>query len=197
MLVKVCGITNVGDGIMASEMGAFILGVVLSERSIRKGTVEVVSQLKSYGYSVAAVHTSMNDAITSVGDEDYIQLHFPHVIHEVEEIKKLGKKVISVIPVDSSTEYIGEIKQASDLVLFEHKPEIVDKMTQISPFMDKSTGVAGGIAINNLREIISHEPGFIDVSSSLECAPGKKSKLKMEKFFREVKLLGNTCEQDA
>ena len=197
MLVKVCGITDVKDGIMAAEMGSFILGVVLSEISARKGTAEVVSGLKSYGYSVAAVHTSMDDAINSMGEEDFIQLHFTHGTEEVAQIKKLGKRVISVIPVDSSPEFIGEMKKASDLVLFEHKPEIADKMNQISPFLDNSTGVAGGIRVHNLGEIIPHRPGFIDVSSSLEYAPGRKSQQKMAEFFREVKLLGNTCEQDA
>ncbi len=196
MPVKVCGITDLRDGIRAAGLGAFILGVVLSEKSIRRGTADLVSQLKSYGYTVAAVHTSLNDAISSVGDEDYIQLHFNHGPDEIDLVKKHGKKTISVIPIDSTHEFIMEMKQASDLILFEYKPLIAGKMHQISPFLDNSTGVAGGINAGNLKDIIPHSPGFIDVSSSLEYTPGKKSEEKMVEFFREVNLLENTCRQD-
>ena len=195
MQVKICGITVTSDGTAAVNMGASILGVVLSGGSIRKGSPELISELKSLGYTVAAVHTSLDDALDLIGDEDYIQLHFRHSAEDVRGVKKHGKKIISVLSVDSEPELIKEIHAVSNMILFEHKPFIVGEMRKVAPYLDAMAGVAGGIDSGNVREIMEHGPGIIDVSSSLEYMPGRKSVQKIEEFFREVKFFEKTCRQ--
>lgn len=46
--------------------------------------------------------------------------------------------------------------------------------------------VAGGVSVFNIEEIIQMKPFGVDVSSSLEEYPGKKSTEKMKDFFRKI-----------
>ena len=45
--------------------------------------------------------------------------------------------------------------------------------------------LAGGVSSDNLKEFLSLRPYAVDVSSSLEERPGKKSEEKMKDFFRK------------
>nr|WP_277868685.1 phosphoribosylanthranilate isomerase [Cuniculiplasma divulgatum] len=184
-----CGVTNIEDAKIASDSGATIIGVVLSDLSPRKGSMELVKELKEYGMNVASVYTDLEASLKYDSGEDYAQLHFPNSAQDMEKVREDGRKIISVIDVDREvieSDTMRERSHNADLVLLESRSGIVDKMSDIESFLNKKVGVAGKINIENLRKIMDYHPGFIDASSGLEAYPGKKDASKIRNFFREA-----------
>ncbi|MCL6014689.1 MAG: hypothetical protein M1323_03570, partial [Candidatus Thermoplasmatota archaeon] len=172
-----------------SDSGAAIIGVVLSDLSPRKGSMELVKELKEYGMNVASVYTDLETSLKYDSGEDYAQLHFPNSAQDMEKVREDGRKIISVIDVDREvieSDTMRERSHNADLVLLESRSGIVDKMSDIEPFLNKKVGVAGKINIENLKKIMDYHPGFIDASSGLEAYPGKKDASKIRNFFREA-----------
>ncbi|MHB1507708.1 MAG: phosphoribosylanthranilate isomerase [Cuniculiplasma sp.] len=187
MFLKICGITRTSDGILAHDMGSDILGVVMSPQSPRRGSMSVINELRDLGFHVAAVHTSMMDAINMQSEEDYAQLHFDHVSEQVEQIKETGRKVISVVFENTKMERVEELSNVSDLVLLEKKPDISQHIDKFRNIIGPKVGVAGGINSVNLKKVMKYYPGIVDVSSSLESSPGIKDENRIREFFREVR----------
>lgn len=190
--VKICGITNVEDGLNALKTGAAILGVVLSDLSPRKGTMDLVLKLKHEGAVVATVHTDMDSVLVNDGEQDYVQLHFDHTCEDILRIRdQTGKKVISVIRTRdlSSALRTGRerINCGADLVLIDTGASVADivKGSNLHEFQGK-IGLAGKISPYNASAVMEAHPGFLDVSSSLESYPGKKDADLMYKFMEVV-----------
>lgn len=189
LFFKVCGITNFEDARIARDSGAAIIGVVLSDLSPRKGSRELVMELKEYGMKVASVYTDMETCLKYDSGEDYAQLHFPNTAQDMDRIREDGRKIISVIDVDREvieSVTMKERTRKADLVLLESRSGISGKMQDIRSFFDEKVGVAGKINPENIRKIIDYQPGFVDASSGLEVYPGKKDALKIRNFFREA-----------
>lgn len=187
--IKICGITNLEDAEVASSSGASILGVVLAERSPRKGTPELVEELSSFGYHVAGVYTDLDSIKKEATDEEYIQLHFLHGSDEIEYVHgKLGKKTISVVFPEENKNYLVEARDkllaGTDLVLADFGRSITEKdCREIPDLKGNRIGLAGKISIDNLQVAMSPNPYFLDLSSRLEAYPGKKDHEKVRRFM--------------
>lgn len=185
--IKICGITNTDDAEMAFSAGASILGVVLSDRSPRKGTPELVRLLSSTGYSVAGVYTEMKTVKLFSTDEDYIQLHFKHGRNEIDFVHDhLGKKTISVVfPEGNFLDVAKEkLEEGTDLVLVDFGRDITEIVPEVIPDLNGyKIGLAGRISADNLPTVVKHNPYFIDLSSKLEKYPGKKDHESVKKFM--------------
>ncbi len=190
--VKICGITNVEDGIDALKMGATILGVVLSDLSPRKGTMDLVRKLKQADAVVATVHTDMDSVLMNYGEQDYIQLHFDHTCEDISRVREqTGKKVISVIRTRDVPSAVktgrDRISCGADLVLIDTGVPVVDiiKGKNLLEFHERM-GLAGKISPENASAVMKVHPGFLDVSSSIESYPGKKNTELMGKLMEVV-----------
>ncbi|WP_297216698.1 phosphoribosylanthranilate isomerase [Thermoplasma sp.] len=186
MRVKICGITNVKDAMMASEAGADIVGFVFDKRSPRHADYEVLKQASRAGMTVAAVYTDISSVYTSEMVEDYVQIHFPHDDSLIDYVHEQGGRVISVIHYgfeDLSKKY-GDYRKA-DIIMVERKPKISEVIGS-DDFDGKKLGFAGGIDQNDVHMILRRSPLLIDVSSSLEYAPGRKDKHKIMNFFEAL-----------
>ncbi|MCL5731330.1 MAG: phosphoribosylanthranilate isomerase [Candidatus Thermoplasmatota archaeon] len=187
-MVKVCGITNFEDGELAVELGASMLGVVRTRSSPRYAGSELFSLLRPLGVPLVGVYTSMNE-IPEVPEEDIVQLHFDHGRSEIESVKRRGKTVISVITYRSVPDFIERYENlraaGADLIMLERKEGIValgKPLLHLSMMYD--FGISGKISHDEIEFIREIKPKFIDLSSSLEEYPGKKDRMKMERFFR-------------
>lgn len=192
--IKICGITNEEDARYAASSGASILGVILSNRSPRKGTVELVRELSVSGYSIAGVYTDFESVRKESSLEDFIQLHFVHGIDEIKFVRnELGKKVISVIFPEKDTDFMEDadekLKNGADLVLLEYGREINSSDIEGLPDLTgKKIGLAGKISETNLSTVMRANPFFIDLSSKLEEYPGKKDHGKIKSFMEVFRL---------
>lgn len=191
--IKICGITNLEDAEASSSAGASIIGVVLSDRSPRKGTHELVGELSSSGFQVAGVYTDMDSVKNGATDEDYIQLHFLHGPDEIEYVHdRLGKKTISVVFPAENRNFLVEAQNkllaGTDLVLADFGRSITGNDCRSIPNLSgRKIGLAGKISLENLQEVIKPNPYFLDLSSRLEAYPGKKDHEKVRKFMEVLR----------
>jgi phosphoribosylanthranilate isomerase len=184
--VKICGITNVHDAEYSIKKGAEFIGVILDYSVKRHGTEDLIKEIKNIKKTgVVGVYTSMPDA--NEINEDIIQLHFDHSPGDVKYIKNVLKKnVISVIDISKNDylERIDEYKKAgSDYILLEDRSGIVNRMDDLRNIDLTGIGLAGKISPENVSNILSLNPEFIDLSSSLESEIGKKSEKRIDELF--------------
>lgn len=189
VLIKVCGVANLEDGIFAGKCGADIVGVVLDPKVPRHGDSRVVSQIHDAGFQTAGVYTSLDSAMHDFGDEDYIQLHFKHDPEVVGVVKRIsGRKIISVIqftdPDGLEEMAISRYKAGADIVLLENRHGIMNSIQEIGAIQESiRTGVAGKITPEIAVRLAETRPLMIDLSSSLEVRPGKKDHKLVAKLF--------------
>lgn len=194
MLVKVCGVANLDDAIFASEKGADIIGVILDQNVTRHGDAALITAIHDAGIITAGVYTSLDAALQENSDEDLIQLHFPHEPEIVKKVKQeTGKRVISVIQFTSA----GGLKELAvshyaadaDIVLLENNSGIINSLNHIANVQKSArTGVSGKITPSNAAEFAKVNPLMIDLSSSLEDYPGKKSHKLVSELFRNLEV---------
>lgn len=186
--IKICGLTNLDDAEFSADAGAVLLGVVLSDKSPRKGNQELVKELSRKGYPVVGVYTEIETVEKLSSQEDFIQLHFPHNKSEIDFVHGLKKKTISVVFPDKNPHFMKEateyLEMGTDLVLIDFGREIVSADTEtLSGIRERKIGLAGKISLENLPLVVELEPYFIDLSSKLEKYPGKKDHEKIRRFM--------------
>ena len=202
MKVKICGITNVGDALMACEFGADLIGVVVSEESKRKISFEKAKEiLDSVPENVlTVVVTTSTDAneLQRIADEikpRIIQLH-----GEVSEDLKLNVKLTKSISVEKGLDYIEYMKKYEfvDFFLLDSKVKGIVGGTgvthdwniskEIVGASEKPVFLAGGLNPDNVKEAIEKvKPYGVDVASGVEKEIGKKDLEKVREFIRRAK----------
>jgi len=194
MRVKICGITNLEDGLNASNLGADALGFVFYEKSPRYisplHALEIVKKLPPFivrvGLFVNVIAKEV-DEICKISKMDLAQIHF-----EADDnfYKNLKTKHIKVI----------RAKSKDDLMLHEHEYKIVDafvdefggagKRCNLEWFEDVDCSkiiLAGGLDFENLNEVKKYNFYGVDVSSGVELTKGKKCEDKMRLFIENAK----------
>ena len=195
--LKICGINS--EDIIQTILqngGCQYLGFVfyppsprnLSIENSKKLTLLVPSNIKK----VAVLVKPKKEFVNQIKDQfDYLQLYDVSP-QETAELKFLSqKKIIQAI----------KIKSKEDINLYNQYVNIADEFLFDSSSMEKSSSfdwdylrgikikrwfLAGGININNLEKA-KNITQKIDISSSLEDNPGKKSAKKISDFLQKVK----------
>ncbi|MBL4679842.1 MAG: phosphoribosylanthranilate isomerase [Pseudomonadales bacterium] len=198
--VKICGITNIDDAIAAIDLGADALGFNLYEPSPRylraSGIKKIVDRLPPFvtciGLFVNADKASVEESI-SLGSFDLLQFHGD----ETDDFcRQFSRPFIKAIRVKRITE-IDEIAKAFPSC----KALLVDALVDGkfggtgeslnwdgAPFVTKPIILAGGLTpLNVSRAIQKVQPFSVDVSSGVECEPGRKDKYLMQSFMNAVR----------
>jgi phosphoribosylanthranilate isomerase len=210
--VKICGITNLEDALVAVEAGADAVGFVFYEKSPRKMEAErvrqIVSQLPDAIEKVGVVVNETEDHICAIADDagiTAVQMHGddedPHVADLV--VKKRKLKILVGLSMRHPTPEGWAMMWAPDNVhafLADSgssvKPggtgESFDWASSIKTLSTiKTLGnlvVAGGLTPENVSEAISIlHPWGVDVSSGVEAKPGKKDPDKVRAFVKAVR----------
>jgi phosphoribosylanthranilate isomerase len=208
--VKICGLTNIGDAILAKSLGADLLGFLFAEESPRfvgkENATRIIHQLPI--------------------DVDKVGLFKDHDIKHVAEcIYDCGLTAVQLHGVESP-EYCGSLKSIiSDmgrtvklLKTFKVKDRIMGRnpneypqcdyylFDTYHPTMMGGTGmsfdwkalkgfksdkpffIAGGLTPENVEAAINEmDPYGVDVASGVEVSPGKKDPSKIEEFIINAK----------
>jgi phosphoribosylanthranilate isomerase len=196
--IKICGITNLDDALLAAALGADALGFILYAKSPRYVDPEVarqiIGQLPPF---VAAVGVFVDEAATVVQEVaaraglDWIQLHGQE---SPEYCRSLGRKVIKAFRVQDE----GSLRRLADyggaaqaLLLDTYKKGQVGGTGEIFDWhlarKAKNYGpiiLAGGLTAENVAQAIAAAgPAAVDAASGTEAAPGKKDPAKLRAFF--------------
>ena len=214
--VKICGITNTGDAVKISSLGADAVGFILSTNSPRRISNEkakdIIKALEGCKNKVSKVGVFVNEDVSKILQDayelglDYIQLSGDEDGWYLKEIKKNCEniKLIKSIRVKSDinsaykkvSKKINELGELADFVLLDSYRKNIYGGTGISfnwdIIKDYSREIpiilSGGLDDENVARAINIvKPFGVDASSKLESYPGKKDLGKVKRFVKIVK----------
>ena len=183
-LVKICGITNVGDARVCDD--ADFLGFIFVRESPRYVRAEDVARIETRAKRVGVFRDAPLDEIERVAATarlDFIQLHGS----ETDElIERIALPVIKAFHVrDGLT-----VQTAAEWVMFDSGGGTgrVFDWKLIDGYREKPFFLAGGITPDNVSEAIRIvKPDAIDVASGVERAPGVKDHAKVRALFERIR----------
>jgi phosphoribosylanthranilate isomerase len=211
--VKICGLTNPEDALMAQDMGADMLGFVNAPRSPRYLTPDeiamIIGEVSPLVPTVMVTHSQDVSEIINCFDAsgaDILQLHAPLHPEEYTEIRDRVPQVIANVSIDVSLGQISDaliervciLSQAADYILFDTKSgndiggtgKIYNWAiaAELKEYAEKPVIVAGGLNPFNVGDAIKKiKPFAVDVSSGVELALGQKDPRLVEPFIRRAK----------
>ncbi len=193
--LKICGNATISDILELDKLDVDYIGIITDPISTRFVKTELLSIIKGR-ISKPIVSVKVNGNITDLLKEleivDYLQIHRVLNDKELEILKSYNtKRIIFYVP--ASREYKGYFKKVvdfADLILVDSlikgvsvDLEVVKELFSEYPHL----GVGGKINLDNIYQFITFNPKWIDISSSIEIYPGKKSLDKVKKLVEVVK----------
>jgi phosphoribosylanthranilate isomerase len=198
--VKICGITNLDDALLALDAGADALGFVFCSASPRHIFPEqaalIISQLPPFIQTVGLFVNESSDVVNKTADLcgiDIVQLHGDEPPDFCAEI---NRRIIKAV----------RVKDITSLESMQEFPVSTYLLDAWSPAAYGGTGqtfnwdiaelaarqhriiLAGGLTPENIVDAIRQvRPYGVDVSSGVESSPGKKDAAKVREFISSAK----------
>lgn len=198
--IKICGITNLEDALMAVEMGADALGFIFSEVSQRKISPEraeqIIPVLPPFIKTVGVFVNQSAEEIKEISAKtciDVIQLHG----HESPTFcRSFKQKVIKAIHVENKSDLFKMTEYKVSAFVLDSKVEgkfggtgrtfnwdFAVEAKKLGPVI-----LSGGLNPENIAEAIDQvNPYAVDVASGVEVEPGVKDPDKVAAFIKEVR----------
>jgi phosphoribosylanthranilate isomerase len=212
--VKICGMTNLEDALVAVDAGADAVGFVFYEKSPRCVTVEMAREIvEKLPGKVDKIGVFVNEAperVSAVADKaglTAVQLHGDE--YKNPKRYSLGGKLFFCLPVvDVLREMNGQ--PASFFGLPKFPKDAVVLLDSGNQEQRGGTGrtfawgeahgfvsvlrklypvvIAGGLSSSNVAWAVEYlQPWGVDVASGVEASPGKKDLEKVRAFVRAVR----------
>jgi phosphoribosylanthranilate isomerase len=197
--VKICGITNIEDGLKAASLGVDALGFIFapSMRRIKPDTTQkIIQALPTTLLKVGVFVDEDPEEVLRVAEYCGLNALQFHGKESPDYCQKFSMLVIKAI----------QIKDLESLDDMERYPDTTLLLDTYSPVQAGGTGnsfsweialkakekrdfiLSGGLNQDNVGEAIKKMGPFgVDVCSGVETNPGKKDLLKMAEFIREVR----------
>lgn len=202
--VKICGITNLDDALLASAAGADAVGFIFSKKSPRyislskaKGIIRSLDPfLTRAGVFLNQDKQEVLDIATTL-NLDILQFHGKETPQYCSCFKPRFKIVKVFFPEDSP--YQRKIlRYKVDAFMFDMKYEDKMKNKKALPAKDlkeisgiiksgKRVVISGGLNVINVDSAVKLKPYALDVSSGVESMIGKKDSQLTETFIKKVK----------
>lgn len=201
MRIKICGITNLKDALFCQKLGADALGFIFYKQSKRyiepALAAEIINQLSIFTIKVGVFVNESSEHINKISKDaglNLVQLHGDEKPEQIEQINLLVIKSFRVSK-NFNFEIVNKYRNCGYLL---------DAFTPSSyggtgiPFdwnlipddLKSKIILSGGISSSNIEKIYHEiDPYAVDVSSSLEEFPGKKSKAILKEFFNTINKL--------
>jgi phosphoribosylanthranilate isomerase len=202
--VKICGLNSKEAAEAALAAKADFGGLVFFPKSPRHVSLDAARTLAGIlrgKVRIVALLVDPKDEdvakVTAAAGPDLIQLHGNESPARVAEIATLTKRpVIKVLPIAEPEDVLAAhaYENAADYFLFDAKANAFatrpgglgtafDWQLLSGRSFRRPWGVAGGLSPDNVaRAIRIASPSFVDASSGVEDAPGKKSAEKIAAF---------------
>ena len=207
MIIKICGIQNEETLKCCEKNSVNFFGMIFFPKSPRNISFENALKLQtlSKGLNINGVGVFVNKNINELEEIvknlklKFVQLHGSEDNLYVENIKKIGVKIIKTISVRD----IGDLTKiqnfkSADYFLFDYKPlknelpggnaKSFDWNLLKNLKTDKPWLLSGGINKNNIQQIIEDiNPFGVDLSSGVEKELGIKDNHIINNFIRKLK----------
>ena len=203
--VKICGITNLEDALLAADLGADALGFIFyppSPRSVAPDAARaIIAQLPPFvttvGVFVDEEAATVKELAVGVG-LDWLQLHGRET---PEYCRSLDRRIIKAFRIQDEKSLAGLAAYrgaAQAFLLDTYKKgqvggtgetfdwDLAREARKYGPVI-----LAGGLTPENVAQAMdAAQPQAVDVASGVEAAPGKKDPEKLRAFFAAVKGIG-------
>jgi phosphoribosylanthranilate isomerase len=206
MRIKICGITQIEQGLTIADNGATDLGFICVPSSPRYLTLDrlrpIIADLGAIVNTVGVFADTSVAAICETVTEtglDTVQLHGSESIAFCQQLRQ-------ALP-DREIIKAWRVRSSEDLELVQTYSEVVDSLL-LDAYHPQALGgtgqtldweqlcafyppipwfLAGGLNPNNIRTALSQlEPDGIDLSSGVEISPGYKNLDSIERLFLEL-----------
>src|ERR1700722_19809565 len=199
--VKICGITNVADGLAAAEAGADMIGLMFYESSPRHITLaraaEISRALPPFLMRVGVfVNAPADYVLRAIGECNLtmLQFHGDETSDFCTQFGLMNMKAIRVRDAGSLAQL--ENYQTDAFLLDAHSKNGLGgtgekfnwELAVEAQKFGKPIFLAGGLTPENVADAVRKvHPFGVDVSSGVESAPGIKDHAKVKAFIAAVK----------
>ena len=199
--VKICGITNLVDGLAAAEAGADALGFVFYDQSPRAISIEaaadLIRQLPPCVIKVGVFVNASDDLVVRAIREcglNLLQFHGDETPEYCLQFGLLSMKAFRVRDVASMQALLNYHTEA--WLLDACSPDTPGGSGQTfnwdlaleAQLWGRPFFLAGGLTPDNVAEAVRRtRPYGVDVSSGVEARPGRKDHAKVRAFIRAAK----------
>jgi len=199
--IKICGITNLEDALLAVECGANALGFIFVPNTPRyigdkNASMQIPASLPPFVSKVAVCRKFEEIPLQSIQPFDCVQIYS----FDATTIPPEGKITIHAYRIrdESSLEDIRLTEgKAHALLLDAWNPDRLggagrtfnwELASEIKLRFGKPVILAGGLTPENVQEAVERvRPYAVDVSSGVESEPGRKDPAKVKAFCEAVR----------
>ncbi len=200
MFVKICGITNLDDALLAVAMDADALGFVFapSRRQVQIETArDIVKRLPSEAVTVGVFRDERPERVVEICNRVGLQGAQLHGREPLGDVRYVRERVQFVIQAYKAGDPGLELAANSpaDIVLVDGPNPGSGKVFDWALADQVPPGVrlllAGGLHHQNVADAIERiRPWGVDVSSGVERSPGHKDPTKVRLFVQAAKAAG-------
>jgi phosphoribosylanthranilate isomerase len=194
--IKICGITNLEDALIAVEAGADALGFVFFKGSSRNISPEqakvIIRRLPPFVQTVGLFVNEESATVNLIADQcglDIIQLHGDESPEYCTNVKRRIIKAFRVKD-ESSLADIASYPVSACLLdtwspaAYGGTGKVFNWSIAAKAATERTIILAGGLNPENVGEAIAAvQPYAVDVSSGVESSPGYKDKTKVFEFI--------------
>ncbi|HET9835239.1 MAG TPA: phosphoribosylanthranilate isomerase [Rhodanobacteraceae bacterium] len=198
--IKICGITRLEDALLACELGADAIGLVMTPSSPRCVPLDraraIRHALPSFVSAVVLTHDLPAGRVAEIVDSlrpDLIQFHGSEDAAFCESFGVRYTRAVGMAGEVDVREIIASHPRARGFVLDGHPPGAQGGQgrtfdwSRIPRDLDRPVILAGGLNADNVADAMrSVRPWAVDLASGVESAPGIKDAVKMRAFFAAV-----------
>lgn len=202
--VKICGITNIEDAMLAISSGADALGFVFYPPSPRYISISdaqvIVSKLPPFVTPVALFVDAAKEVVAELLDGSprwCLQFHGQETPEYCEQFGVPYYKALRMKPGLDIAAIANSYPSSMAILLDAYKPGVPGGTGEtfdwesIPQGLRKPLILAGGLSIDNVAKAIDIvRPFAVDVSGGVELEPGKKDPDKVRDFIRAAKYYG-------
>ena len=196
--VKICGITNIEDAILAAELGAWAIGFVFYPKSQRYITPQkaykISKEIKKYEVKTVGVFVNESpeiiNQISKLVKLDYVQMHGIESAIDCDKLRlPFIKNIRNIDEINIYNNAFAFLIDASDTQNWGGTGKLADwNLAKEIKKKNKYLILSGGLSINNISKALQEvKVAYVDVSSSLEISPGIKKHKLMKEFFERIK----------
>ena len=197
MFVKICGITNEEDGLLAVAMGADAVGFVFapSTRQIAPAVArDIARRLPPEVLTVGVFRDETPQRVVEIVHTAGLkaaQLHGHEAPGEAAWVRKRVGFVIQAFAAgDRMLEKVHDYQVDAVMIdgVSPGSGKVFDWTLAESLPLDRKVILAGGLTPDNVGEAIERiHPWGVDVSTGVEAAPGRKDAIKVMRFVNAAK----------
>jgi len=198
--IKICGICRAEDATSAIDLGASAIGFVFwpgSPRSIEPARArEIAAYLPAHVTLVGVFVDQPAEYVEEIATYVPLGAVQLHGSESIEAFARVKQPLIKAVPVsdgfhpatiDELPSYVTVLLDAHDPIRRGGTGRTIDWSVAAAVARQRPTILSGGLTAGNVAEAIARvQPHMIDVSSGVECEPGRKDPDKLKEFFAAV-----------